>query len=242
MIRTLIVEDDFRVAQVHTAFVERVPGFVVVGVAATAARAVELAAELSPDLLLLDMYLPDRSGLDVLQALRSSSPTTLDVIAITAARDVETLRAALQLGVIHYLVKPFQFSTFRERLDTYAAARSHLTASGSLEQGDVDRIVGLLHAQPTGTLPKGMSSTTLDLVIKAIHEAEGDRSADQIAAQIGVSRVTSRRYLEFLSRRGQVILAMRYGSSGRPEHRYTWAEGITRAPAGDTHARRLRPS
>ena len=235
MIRTLIVEDDVRVAQIHTAFVERVPGFVVVGVAPTAARATELASELVPDLLLLDMYLPDRSGLDLLQVLRRSSPTALDVIAITAARDVETLRAALQLGVIHYLVKPFQFSTFRERLETYAAARSQLTSEGHLEQGDVDRIVGLLHARPTATLPKGMSATTLDLVTKAIHAAGGDRSADQIAAQIGVSRVTSRRYLEFLARRGQVVLAMRYGSSGRPEHRYAWAGGADRTPAGHEH-------
>ncbi len=224
MIRTLIVEDDVRVAEVHEAFVERVPGFTVVGAAHSATRAVALARELAPDLVLLDMYLPDHSGLEVLQALRRPGSPTLDVIAITAARDVETLRAALQWGVLHYLVKPFQFKTFRERLETYAVARTRLAATGPLDQGEVDRIVSMMHVESAEGLPKGMSTTTLELVSRAVHDAAGDLSAGEVAARIGVSRVTSRRYLDYLSRRGLVVLGMRYGSSGRPEHRYRWAD------------------
>ncbi len=229
MIRTLVVEDDFRVAEIHQAFVAQVPGFEVVGVAHTAAEAVRLARTLAPDLVLLDMYLPDRPGLEVLRALRSPGMAPVDVVVITAARDVETLRAALQWGVVHYVVKPFQFNTFRERLERYAAACSRLTEPGALDQGAVDDIVALLRASSEARLPKGMSPATLELVASAVHDSPSDVSAAELAEHIGVSRVTSRRYLDYLTRRGLVALTMRYGSQGRPEHRYRWAGAGGRA-------------
>lgn len=229
MIRTLVVEDDFRVAEVHEAFVGRVPGFEVVGSAKTAAEAVRLARSLAPDLVLLDMYLPDRPGLDVLRALRGPSMPAVDVIAITAARDVETLREALQLGVVHYVVKPFQFSVFRERLERYAAARSRMAEPGALDQGAVDHILGLLRAESAEALPKGMSQATLELVAGAVHDAGADLSAAEVADRTGVSRVTGRRYLDYLTRRGLVALSMRYGSQGRPEHRYRWSGDAPKA-------------
>ncbi|HEY5629788.1 MAG TPA: response regulator [Candidatus Limnocylindrales bacterium] len=222
MIRTLVVEDDFRVAEVHEAFVARVPGFEVVGSAKTASDAVRLARSLAPDLVLLDMYLPDRPGLEVLRALRGPGMSPMDVIAITAARDVETLRAALQWGVVHYVVKPFQFSVFRERLERYAAARTRLSEPGALDQSSVDQILGLLRAESAGALPKGMSQATLELVASAVSAAAADLSAAEVAERVGVSRVTGRRYLDYLVRRGLVGLSMRYGSQGRPEHRYRW--------------------
>ncbi len=222
MIRTLVVEDDFRVAEVHEAFVARVPGFEVVGTAQTASEAVRLARALAPDLVLLDMYLPDRPGLDVLRALRAPGMAPVDVIAITAARDVETLRSALQWGVAHYVVKPFAFSVFRERLERYAAARTRLAEPGALDQGTVDAILSLLRAESAEALPKGMSQATLELVAGAVSGAGMDLSATEVAERVGVSRVTGRRYLDYLVRRGLVGLSMRYGSQGRPEHRYRW--------------------
>jgi response regulator of citrate/malate metabolism len=228
MIRTLVVEDDFRVAEVHVEFVRQVPGFEVVGTAHTAVEAVRLARLLTPDLVLLDMYLPDRPGLEVLRALRGPGMGPVDVIAITAARDVETLRAALQWGVAHYVVKPFQFSLLRERLKRYAEARSRLAEPGALDQGSVDHILSLLRAESGEALPKGMSQATLELVAGVLHDASVDLSASEVAERAGISRVTGRRYLEYLTRRGLVELTMRYGSQGRPEHRYRWVGG----PAG----------
>ncbi len=233
MIRTLVVEDDFRVAEVHEAFVARVPGFEVVGTAHTATEAVRLARTLAPDLVLLDMYLPDRSGLEVLRVLRGPGMGPMDVIAITAARDVETLRSALQWGVAHYVVKPFQFSLFRERLERYAAARRRLAEPGALDQGSVDQILGLLRAEPADALPKGMSQATLELVASALHDAAVDLSASEVAERTGVSRVTGRRYLEHLARRGLVDLTMRYGSQGRPEHRYRWIGQVVTEVRGE---------
>jgi response regulator of citrate/malate metabolism len=227
VIRTLIVDDDLHVAEVHRAFAERVGGVEVVGLAHTAAQALELIDLLSPDLVLLDVYLPDRSGIDVLRQLREEGRPA-DVIAITAAKDVETLRAALQGGVVHYLVKPFQFNAFREKLESYAAARARLAQARELDQSEVDRVVGLLRTEGAVDLPKGLSAATLELVARSLRSTAADVSAADVARVTGLSRVTARRYLDHLVRSGTVELAMRYGSTGRPEHRYRWSarEGI----------------
>ncbi len=229
MIRTLIIEDDFRVAEIHAAFVGRVPGFTVVGIAHTAREGMTLADTLSPDLLLLDMYLPDRSGLDVLRDLRAAGRKPVDVIVITAAKDVETLRAALQGGVTHYLVKPFPFEAFRTRLEAYSALHARLGVSGDVAQSDVDDIIGLLRPESLGELSKGLSRVTLEVVMIAVRDAAGDLSATEAAERAGVSRVTARRYLEHLVNARLIVVTMRYGFSGRPEHRYRWVTDDGRA-------------
>ena len=229
MIRTLIVEDDFRVAEVHRAFVERLAGFTVVGEARTAAEAIDLVERTRPDLVLLDLYLPDRSGLDVLRALHEPGRRAVDVIAITAAKDIETLRAALHGGVLHYLVKPFQFNAFREKLESYAAAHARLTEMREVDQEEIDRIYALLRTDTAPSLPKGLSPATLALVARTVRGSSADLSAVDVAKLTGISRVTSRRYLEHLARSGVVSLSMRYGSSGRPEHRYRWTVGAESA-------------
>lgn len=222
MIRTLIVEDDLHVAAIHRGYLERIGGFAVVAEARTVEQAVELIGSLHVDLVLLDIYLPDGSGLDVLRRIRASDRSHVDVIAITAARDVDTLRAALQGGAVHYLVKPFQFNAFREKLETYAAARARLASARELDQVEIDRVVGLLRTEGRAALPKGLSPTTLDVVARVLREQKGDVSASDIASRAGLSRVTARRYLDHLVRSGTVELSMRYGSAGRPEHRYRW--------------------
>jgi len=226
VIRVLIVEDDFRVAEIHRAYLERLPGFSVIAEAHTAAEALRLAEESRPDLVLLDIYLPDRSGLEVLRALHAPGRHPVDVIAVTAARDVETLRDALQGGVLHYLVKPFQFTAFREKLESYAALRAKLAQPRQLDQSEIDRIYGLLRSEPSASLPKGLSPTTLTLVLRALRDAIDDVSAVDIARTTGISRVTSRRYLDHLARSGVVAISMRYGSAGRPEHRYRLAAAV----------------
>jgi two-component system CitB family response regulator len=220
MIRTLIVDDDFRVADLHCAYVERVHGFQVAGRAHTGASALEQVEQLRPDLVLLDIYLPDISGLDVLQRLREEGQAPVDVIAITAARDVESLRSAMRGGVVHYLIKPFLFPTFEEKLLSYAAARDRMTRIGRADQGDVDRIFGTLRTARTDALPKGLSDATLDLIVQALGSSLSGLPAAAVADAAGVSRVTARRYLDHLCQLGRVELTMRYGGPGRPEHRY----------------------
>jgi response regulator of citrate/malate metabolism len=220
MIRTLVVDDDFRVADLHCAYVDRVPGFQVAGRAHTGAAALEKVEQLEPDLVLLDVYLPDISGLDVLQRLREDGGAPVDVIAITAARDVESLRSAMRGGVVHYLIKPFLFPTFEEKLLSYAAARERMTRLDRAEQGDVDRIFGTLRTARTEALPKGLSDATLELIVQALGRSQSGLPATTVADEAGVSRVTARRYLDHLCQLGRVELTMRYGGPGRPEHRY----------------------
>src|SRR6202521_5648162 len=220
MIRTLVVDDDYRVADLHCAYVERVNGFEVAGRAHTGVEALLSVDQLRPDLVLLDIYLPDMSGLEVLQQLREDDHPPVDVISITAAREVDSLRAAMRGGVVHYLIKPFLFSTFEEKLLSYAAAHARMTRIGQAEQGDVDRIFGALRTARNEPLPKGLSDATLDLIVQALGRSQSGLGATAVADEAGVSRVTARRYLDHLCQLGKAEMTMRYGGPGRPEHRY----------------------
>lgn len=220
MIRTVVVEDDYHIAEWHRELTEQVEGFSVVGTARTGGEAIGLVEKARPDLVLLDIYLPDMSGIDVLQALRSPERPPVDVIAITAAQDVATLRAAMHGGVVHFLIKPFLGDTLQERLRGYAAARRRMTGLHQADQREVDRVFGLLHAGSMQPLPKGLSQATLDSVVGALEAADEPVSAEQVAERVGVSRVTARRYLDHLAQGRRVEVLLRYGSPGRPEHRY----------------------
>jgi len=220
VIRTLVVDDDYRVAELHCAYVERVHGFEVAGRAHTGASALESVDRLRPELVLLDIYLPDLSGLEVLQRLREEDHPPVDVVAVTAAREVNSLRVAMRGGVVHYLIKPFLFPTFEEKLLSYAAAYERMKHIGKAEQGDVDRIFSALRSASNEPLPKGLSDATLDLIVQVLARSQSGLPAAAVAEVAGVSRVTARRYLDHLCQLGRAELAMRYGVPGRPEHRY----------------------
>jgi response regulator of citrate/malate metabolism len=223
MIRTLVVDDDYMSASIHSSYVERVAGFTTVGEAHTGAEALEKVRRLRPDLVLLDIYLPDLSGLEVIRRLREPDEPPVDVIAVTAAKDVKTLRAAIHSGVLHYIVKPFVFETFRERLERYAALRSRLDRIGEASQGEIDQLFSLLRSQGRAGLPKGISAPTLSIVVDAVREAGEELTAVEVAERAGISRGTARRYLEYLATLGSIELSLRYGAAGRPEHLYRWS-------------------
>jgi response regulator of citrate/malate metabolism len=221
-IHTLIVDDDFMSASVHRSYTERLQGFTVVGEAHTGEEALALMRRLRPHLVLLDIYLPDMSGLEVMRRLRTEG-LPVDVIAVTAAKDVETLRGAMQGGVLHYLVKPFLFDTFRERLERYATLKRRLEKMREANQEDVDKLFSLLRAEGRDGLPKGISSPTLGLVVEALRDADDALTAIEVGERAGISRGTARRYLDYLATVGTVELSLRYGAAGRPEHLYRWA-------------------
>ncbi|MBJ7471582.1 MAG: response regulator [Solirubrobacteraceae bacterium] len=221
MIRVLIVEDDALVAEVHSSYVERVDGFAVVGVAHRATEALALLAERQVDLVLLDFHLPDAKGLDLLRTIRARSVRPIDVIAVTAARDQESVRSAIATGVSQYLVKPFAFATFADKLERYARYRSEVERAGEADQASVDALLGTLRGPtPSAALPKGLNATTLEAVRGAVRESPTAQTASEVAGVCGLSRVTARRYLEHLVVEGDAVLSMRYGRTGRPEHLY----------------------
>lgn len=219
----LVVDDDFRVASLHVDFVERVPGFRVVGQAHTGAEALELAESLHPDLVLMDIYLPDIDGLSTLQQMLSR-PAPPAAIVISAANDVASVRSALRLGVTDYLVKPFAFAALAERLTAFRQTVARLDElPEEATQGDINRVFEQL--RPTRRRQDGVGSSHLAPTLRAVYEAlagsERGLSAAEIAGTIGISRATAQRSLTQLEQSGAILLDLRYGRTGRPEHRYT---------------------
>jgi response regulator of citrate/malate metabolism len=232
VIRTLVVEDDALVAEVHASYVERVPGFAVAGVAHRATEALEVLSSRQVDLVLLDFHLPDAQGLELLRALRARSTRPVDVIAVTAARDPDSIRRAIAHGVAQYLVKPFAFATFADKLERYARYRVQVEDSAEADQAGVDALLGTLRGSPPPKLPKGLNAMTLEHVRNAVSDAGEPLTAAEVAGRCGLSRVTARRYLEHLAVEGIVSLSMRYGGTGRPEHLYAWPQSPGAGGAG----------
>ncbi|MYW01439.1 response regulator, partial [Streptomyces sp. SID3343] len=205
MIRTLVVEDDPVLAEAHAVFTGRVPGFDVVGVAGVGTEALRLLATRTVDLVLLDLYLPDMHGLEVCRNMRSQGHEA-DVIAVTSARDLRLVRSAVSLGVVQYLLKPFSFAAFRERLDGYAEYRRQITATSAdgptaTGQEDVDQaFAALRRTSDTPPLPKGLAPATFEAIVARLRTGVATTAAD-IADAVGVSRPTARRYLDHLSSR-----------------------------------------
>ncbi|MFF7358133.1 MULTISPECIES: response regulator [Streptomyces] len=227
MIDVLVVDDDFRVAEINAKYVGKVPGFRVAARAHSAAQALTAVERGGIDLVLLDHYLPDGTGLDLVHRMREQGHGT-DVIMITAASDVTTVQHAMRLGALHYLVKPFTFAALRARLDSYAALRrtvDRVGGRGLSGQEQVDRIFGALRtaAAPSAPgLPSGHSEPTTDLICGVLHRSDQPLSAHEVAARTGLSRSTAQRYLRHLEQAGRLRLSLKYGDTGRPEHRYAW--------------------
>lgn len=220
----LVVDDDFMVAKLHSRYVSATEGFTVVGVAHSGAEALRAAERLRPDLVLLDIYLPDMDGISVLRELRAveerDGRASVDALFITAARDAGLVRAALRAGALHYLIKPFSQAALQEQLRHVASLRSRFDRLGEARQEDVDQIFG---TRPPGSreLPKGLAAHTAELVERILREHPGeDLSASECAEAGSLSRVSARRYLEYFAETGRVEVTLRYGGTGRPERRY----------------------
>ncbi|MCX3058668.1 response regulator [Streptomyces beihaiensis] len=225
MIRTLVVDDDFRVGQIHSDYTRRVAGFEVVGAAATVAEALAAVRALRPDLLLLDIFMPDGSGLDVLRRLnQDEGDARPDALMITADHDITSVRAAMKLGAIGYLVKPFGAADLAERLSAYRQLHDRVDALSGMattEQADVDALFSAARPPAVPRVPaKGHSAPTLSTIHQALRTARRALSAAEAAEATGVSRATAQRYLSYLAKEGTVRLELRYGTNGRPEHRY----------------------
>jgi two-component system CitB family response regulator len=216
-IRVLVVEDDFRVAKLHADLAAAVGGFEVVGVAHTAAGALALAATRRPDLVLLDEHLPDERGTHLIGRLDAA------VILISAETDAAVIRHAVSHGAVNVVLKPFAPAVLVQRLAAFARFWSAL-GSGQADQRAIDRSLAMLREgdSPAGAMPKGRSAVTANAVRDALQGAAEALTAQEVADATGVSRATAQRYLADLVAAGRVDLGLRYGSTGRPEHRYTW--------------------
>lgn len=222
MISVLVVEDDPVAGEAHEMYVNRIEGFEVVGRVHTGQQALRFLDGGPVDLVLLDLRLPDMDGLQVARALRTAG-SRADVIAVTSARDLKVVRASVASGVVQYLLKPFTFAAMREKLVHYARFRESLghdrEASG---QHEIDRAFSSLRGVDRTSMPKGMGEETLAAVVSALRAQPDGASAGAVGDQAGVSRVTARRYLEYLVDHGTVVRRPQHGGVGRPEMAYVW--------------------
>ncbi|MFC9835007.1 response regulator [Rhodococcus sp. NPDC127530] len=219
MYEVLVVDDDFMVAEIHRRFVDKTPGFTTVGVARTAAEALESVHTANPDLVLLDVYLPDMSGLDVLQRLRAEG-NAVGVIMITAAREIDTVSRALHGGASDYLVKPFDYTQLQEKLENFRRRARALESQSGADQSLIDSLFGGKGKNPESSrLPKGLSAETGRLVLDILR-SKGELSSTECAELAGLSRVSVRRYLEHYLSEGLLEVRLEYGGAGRPVRRY----------------------
>jgi response regulator of citrate/malate metabolism len=221
VIRVLVVEDEQVAAEAHRTYVDRTTGFVTAAVAGTGARALDALGRTPVDLVLLDMNLPDTHGVELCRRIRAAG-LDVDVLAVTSARELDTVRAAAAHGIVGYLLKPFTYAALRDRLMAYAAYRDRLRTGGDAAgQEDIDRVLDSARPQRPAPLPKGMHRQTLESVVGVLRTGEG-LSAAETAERIGTSRITARRYLEYLADAGLAARTPRYGGAGRPETEYRW--------------------
>lgn len=218
--RVMIIEDDLAIAQLHQRYLDQIGGFEVIGIATSKLEAEMQLDVFEPDLLLLDVYLPDGTGLELLNALRAKS-LSCDVILITAARDVDTLQQAMRGGVVDYLLKPVVFPRLEAALKKYSAQKQQLGQTLDLDQSLVDKMLRSHDGAESAKnrLPKGIDGVTLEK-IRALFVENENLTADEAGEKIGASRTTARRYLEHLISSGELEADLNYGSVGRPERTY----------------------
>ncbi|TYS90754.1 response regulator [Rossellomorea aquimaris] len=223
MINVLIVEDDPMVARFNQRYLEEIKGFHIIGISNSIEDAMVKVNEYKIDLVLLDVYMPGkRNGMDLLEQIRKEQRET-DVILITAASEVDNIQSALRMGVVDYLIKPFEFKRFKKALTTYRESNRMLQKQSTIDQSELDLLLlREVQAGEKSPLPKGLTSSTLLSIYDEIMSFEEQSfSTDDIADVTSISRVSIRKYLRFLKDIGVVDETLIYGI-GRPVYQYTW--------------------
>ncbi|MDM5210318.1 response regulator [Peribacillus sp. NJ4] len=225
-IEVLIVEDDLRIAEIQKLFIEKIEGFQTVGIASSYVEAKSFIEIMQPDLLLLDMYFPDMNGLDILKEIKQQSKQ-MDVIMITAAKEIEKVQEAIKIGIFDYIIKPVAFERFKQSLCRY---QEYYIKLSEMEKGNFpvtqQQVDKLLRKEMNEkeremtSLPKGIDRMTLEKVMVVLGKASPGLTAEIVAKEIGVSRTTARRYLEHLISEEKIDADLTYGTVGRPERVY----------------------
>ena len=211
-IHVLVVDDDFHVGGLHRDMVAACPGFTALEPVRGVRAARAAVRDLHPDLVICDVYLPDGDGIAFVAEI------DVDAFVISAASDGVTVRRALRSGALDYLIKPFEPAMLIDRLESYRRFRNLAREDRRLDQDVIDKAQRVLHGREAGPL-SAARSTTEKLIIELLRD--GESSASDIASRAGLSRATAQRHLAALATRGEVDVALRYGSTGRPEHQYS---------------------
>ncbi|RHW38554.1 response regulator [Lysinibacillus yapensis] len=224
----LLVEDDPMVREVNRQFIERVDGFKVIGMCSNGIEGIEKIEELQPHLVIMDIFMPEQDGLLTLRKIRNAN-LPVDVITVTAANDMQTIQQILHLGVYDYIMKPFTFERIQQTLLNYSNFKMKSLGVHDVTQKELDEMIHPFREMGDKSdhdltvlteLPKGFNRNTLDKVLQYVKNSKEGVSADEVAAAIGVARVTARRYLDFLEKQNFISVDVHYGGVGRPINHY----------------------
>lgn len=229
MIRVMIVEDDPMVAELNKRYLAQIDGFDLVGTARTGDEALALLQTVKVDLLLLDIFMPGINGLELLSSLRTAGQG-VDVILVTAARDRGSIAKALQHGAIDYLIKPFELERLHAALDTYKQRRRTLVSREIFSQQELDEQFFCREKASGACFPKGLDRNTLQLVWNSVRTKDGLFSTEDMAKAVGISRVSMRKYLEYLKTLSVLRVELDYGSVGRPTYKYRCVDKQAKIP------------
>lgn len=223
LIKVIIIDDDPMVREVNKDFIQKVKGFEIIGEASNGEEGIQLVKKLKPDVVILDIYMPKINGVKTLQEFRKQT-MNVDVLVVSAARDKETINTMLRNGAIDFIIKPFKFERMKQALEKYRFYKISMENSETLSQTELDAIIHM--NQPSNSdehLPKGLNLFTLNEVSAYLNNETDPKSAEEVANAIGIARVTARRYLDYLEKKGTIRLDVQYGSIGRPINRYLMA-------------------
>lgn len=224
MYRVLIVEDDPMVAMINEQYIGRNKKFKVAGICNNGKSALEFLNHQAVDLVVLDVYMPKMDGFETLCQIRKNK-IPVEVIMVTAANDRESLEEALHLGIVDYLVKPFTYDRFQMALEKYIAQSNALRDVDKLNQKNIDFIIENAHKKSENLYPKGVQEKTMLLILEHLkNNPHKWLTGDDIAAEIGLTGVTVRRYMNYLAESGKVTGDMNYDTGGRPCMRYKIAD------------------
>ncbi|MDR2486983.1 MAG: response regulator [Clostridiales Family XIII bacterium] len=224
MIRTVIVEDDPMVAQINQRYLDEFPMIQVDAVLMDGQKAYDYLLEHEVELVILDVYMPEITGLELLRSMRQRG-LAADVIMVTAANDVQQIEEMLRLGIVDYLVKPFEYERFRVAVDKYLVRNGILTSNRTLDQASIDQMIRAddPSAKSAKGLEKGIQMNTLQTILSPLcKEPERHFGCEDLAAHVGLSKVTARRYLNHLMRTGRVECTIDYETGGRPCMKYRY--------------------
>ena len=220
MIRVMIVEDDPMVMDITCKYVESIEGFEICAKAASGNQALEILSKLDVDFIVLDIYMPVMNGIELLTNLRLNA-ISIDVLFLTAENNVSIINDALKLGAFDYLIKPFSYERFKTALENYAKRYSLLHGSGQATQEQLDDLLRSGTNRELRNIPKGIHPKTLENLRYYIQSApQRTFSQGELSRQLGLSKVTVRRYMEYLVSINEVLLKIEYGSVGRPTYTY----------------------
>lgn len=219
MIKVLIVEDDPMVAELNHRYIDRIAGFVFCGIAANGDEALTVLKEKQIDLVLLDIFMPNMNGLELLAKIRQQN-YSVDVIVVSAARDNQSIKSALRHGAVDYLIKPFEFERLQTALVAFKKRLQLINKPLNISQSDLDQQIFSGISQVNVELPKGLDRNTIKRVWDQILETEGEFTAETMAISVGLSPVSIRKYLKHFQNMKLLSTEVTYGAVGRPVYRY----------------------